>query len=91
MHLGDDRQHIQRQDGFNPTIAADCSHLRDALLLQAQVAAANVTRLAVVATWGGSVRGVRRDLLPWMQIMTDLGVSHFYVRINSPSTLLFCD
>ena len=41
--------------------------------------AANVTRLAVVTTWGGRMAGVRRDLLPWLQIMTELGVSSFYV------------
>jgi hypothetical protein len=48
-----------------------------------QVRAANVTRLAVVTTWGGGMAGVRRDLLPWMQIMTELGVSSFYVSLGS--------
>jgi hypothetical protein len=45
-----------------------------------QVRATEVTRLAVVTTWGGGMAGVRRDVLPWLQIMTELGVSSFYVR-----------
>jgi len=57
------------------------------------VAAANVTRLAVVTTWGGSISGVRRDVVPWMQLMTELGVTHFYVSVElsdagATSTLL---
>lgn len=45
-----------------------------------QVRVANVTRLAVVTTWGGSLAGVRRNILPWLQVMTELGVTSFYVR-----------
>lgn len=47
-----------------------------------QVREANVTRLAVVTTWGGGMAGVRRELLPWLQLMTELGVGSFYVRLT---------
>lgn len=64
-------------------VAADVLHLQ-------QVRAANVTRLAVVTTWGGGMASVRRDLLPWMQIMTELGVSSFYVRLVFRSSAGCC-
>ena len=37
--------------------------------------------------------GIRRDLVPWLQIMTELGVSHFYVnpdRLPHPPHLTLC-
>ena len=45
-----------------------------------QAEATAPARVAVVTTWGGTVRGLRRDLVPWMQLMTELGVRRFYVR-----------
>lgn len=36
--------------------------------------------VAIVATVGADLRGVRKELLPWMQYHTELGVSKFYVR-----------
>ncbi len=45
-----------------------------------QVDAQNTAKVVVVTTWGGDVWGVRRELLPWMQVLMELGVCHFYVR-----------
>lgn len=55
------------------------AYVHDAVGWQVRTTAA--ARVAVVTTWGGGLAGVRRDLLPWMQIMTELGVERFYVRI----------
>ena len=45
------------------------------------------SRVAIVTTWGGSMAGLRRDVVPWMQLMTELGVSRFYVRPCLPHIL----
>ena len=42
-------------------------------------AATNSTKVAVVTTWGGDCWGVRKDFLPWLQLMTELGTAQFYV------------
>lgn len=49
-------------------------------LMKMQAEATAPARVAVVTTWGGTIKGLRRDLVPWMQLMTELGVRRFYVR-----------
>lgn len=39
--------------------------------------------VAIVATVGADLAGVRKELLPWMQYHTELGVSKFYVGGDS--------
>ncbi|KAL6776982.1 hypothetical protein ACKKBF_B19730 [Auxenochlorella protothecoides x Auxenochlorella symbiontica] len=40
------------------------------------------TRVAVVTTSGVDLRGVRREVLPWLQYHTEMGVSRFYIVYN---------
>ena len=44
-----------------------------------QVQAGEQLRVCLTATTSADVRGVRRELLPWMQYHTALGAAHFYV------------
>ena len=34
----------------------------------------------IASTVAVDIRGLRRELLPWLQYHTELGVAHFYVR-----------
>ena len=51
-----------------------------------QVQGGEALRACIAATVAADVAGVRRDLLPWLQYHTELGVGHFYVRLDLPAT-----
>lgn len=50
------------------------------LIPRPQTQAREQLKVAIVTTTGADLRGVRRELLPWMQYHTALGVTQFYVR-----------
>lgn len=52
---------------------------RSPFLCAPQVQAGVPLRACLAATTSADVWGVRRELLPWLQYHTELGVAHFYV------------
>lgn len=41
--------------------------------------ARNSTQICIYTTSSVDLMGVRRELLPWIQYHTELGIAHFYV------------